>query len=159
MDEVTNAGTWSEVVSFITAIRLSAKNYYVSCPKCKRKVGDEENTACVHCGHFYEQPKNRYVMTMNVSDYTDSIWVTAYDESGEAMMGISAGEFSRLSEEQVQEHVKKMRYRYRKLKLVTKNEEFQGNVRKKTSIIKVTEVDFAEETKLLLEKVRQMVGK
>lgn len=40
MDEVSNAGTWSEVVCFIIAIRLSAKNYYVSCPKCKRKVGE-----------------------------------------------------------------------------------------------------------------------
>lgn len=36
-------------------------------------------------------------MNMNVSDYTDSIWVTAYDEGGEAMMGISADEYSRLT--------------------------------------------------------------
>lgn len=80
---------------------------------------------------------------MNISDYTDSIWVTAYDEGGEAMMGISADEYSRMNEEQVQEHMKKVRYRHRKLKLVTKNEEFQGNVRKKTSIIKVMDVNYA----------------
>lgn len=59
----------------------------------------------------------------------------------------------------MQELVRRVRYRHKKLKLVTKNEEFQGNVRKKTSIIKVSEVNYAEETKLLLEKVRHMVGK
>lgn len=159
MDEVTPAGTWSEVVCFITAIRISGKNYYTGCPKCKKKVGETENSTCVNCGQFYEQPKNRYVMNMNVSDYTDSIWVTAYDEGGEGMMGISADEYSRFNEEQVQEHVRRVRYHHKKLKLVTKNEEFQGNVRKKTSIIKVSEVNYAEEAKLLLEKVRHMMAK
>lgn len=90
MDEVAQAGTWSEVVCFLTAIRISAKNYYLSCPNCRKKVGEAENANCVHCGRFFEHPKSRYVMNMNVSDYSDSVWVTAYDECGEAMMGIPA---------------------------------------------------------------------
>lgn len=53
MDEVSPSGTWSEVICFITAIRHSGKNYYIGCPKCKRKAAEVEGTTCPHCNHTY----------------------------------------------------------------------------------------------------------
>jgi hypothetical protein len=43
--------------------------------------------------------------------------------------------------------------------MVTKNEDFNGTTRKKTTIIKVVDLNFAEETKILLEKVAHLVAK
>jgi hypothetical protein len=40
MDVVNDTGTWSEVICFITAIRSSTKNYYIGCPKCRKKVAE-----------------------------------------------------------------------------------------------------------------------
>mgnify|MGYP000117886820 CR=1 FL=1 len=39
------------------------------------------------------------------------------------------------------------------MKLVTKNEEYNNEVRKKTSIIKLMELNYAEESKSLLNKL------
>jgi hypothetical protein len=33
---------------------------------------------------------------MNVSDYFDSIWITAYDEAAEILMGMTAQQFAEL---------------------------------------------------------------
>jgi hypothetical protein len=62
-----------------------------------------------------------------------------------------------MKEEEIQEHIKKIRYRHRKVRMVTKNEEFNGAVRKKTTVIRVIDINFAEETKNLLEKVASLV--
>lgn len=83
--------------------------------------------------------------------------MNAYDEAGEALLGMPANKFAELKEEEIQELLKKVRYKHKKLRLVTKNEEFNGTVRKKTTIIKVIELNYAEETKAILERVRQYV--
>ena len=43
MDEGNSNGTWSEVVCFVSNFKISGKNYYISCPKCKKKVIETEN--------------------------------------------------------------------------------------------------------------------
>jgi hypothetical protein len=45
-----------------------------------------------------------------------------------------------------------------KLKLVTKDEEFNNEVRKKTSIINVMELSYAEEAKSLVTKLEYLLG-
>lgn len=40
MDEVNSNGAWSEVVCSLAAIKTTAKNYYLACPSCKKKVVD-----------------------------------------------------------------------------------------------------------------------
>jgi ribosomal protein L29 len=74
----------------------------------------------------------------------DSVWATAYDEPAEAIMGISATEFASLKEEELQELIKKLRYKEFKLRLVTKNEEYNNETRKKTGIIKVLNLNYGE---------------
>jgi hypothetical protein len=78
------------VVCFITAIRHTGKNFYIGCPKCKKKVAEVEGATCVHCGTVYSQAQFRYVLSLSLADYLDSIWVNAYDEVGEALMGMPA---------------------------------------------------------------------
>jgi replication factor A1 len=138
-------------------MRQSAKNYYIGCPKCKKKVAEVDAAVCVHCSTPYDEAQFRYVLSLNLADYTDSLWVNAYDEAGEALLGISARVMAGMKEEEIQEQIKKIRYRHRKVRMVTKNEEFNGAVRKKTTVIRVIDINFAEETKNLLEKVASLV--
>jgi hypothetical protein len=58
-------------------------------------------------------------------DMYESIWVTFYDETAEQVTGMSATEFARLNEEGLQELLRKIRYKEIKLKMLTKNEEYQ----------------------------------
>jgi len=43
----------------------------------------------------------------------------------------------------MQEHIKKIRYKHKKVRMVTKNDEFNGAIRKKTTIIKAIDFNFA----------------
>jgi hypothetical protein len=45
------------------------------------------------------------------------------------------------------------------MRFVTKSEEYNGAPRKNTKVIKVMDLNYAEETKLLLEKVRHLIAK
>lgn len=40
MDEIGSSGVWSEVICYINSMRYASKNFYVSCPHCKKKVID-----------------------------------------------------------------------------------------------------------------------
>jgi replication factor A1 len=41
----------------------------------------------------------RYILQMNVMDYTSSFWVTAFNEVAEQLLGISANDLMRFKEE------------------------------------------------------------
>ena len=57
-------------------------------------------------------------------DMYESVWTTLYDETAEQLTGMSATEFARLNEEGLQDLLRKVRYKEIKLKMLTKNEEF-----------------------------------
>jgi hypothetical protein len=49
-----------------------------------------------------------------------------------------------MAENELNEHFRLIKYKFRKLRMITKNEEFNGVTRKKTSIIKVLDLNYAE---------------
>ena len=53
-----------------------------------------------------------------------------------------ACEYARLKEDEVQELIRSIRYKEYKLKLVTKSEEYNSQVYKKTSIIKIMDLNY-----------------
>ena len=76
-------------------------------------------------------------------DMYESVWATLYDETAEQLTGMSATEFARLNEEGLQDLLRKVRYKEIKLKMLTKNEEFNKEMRKKTGAIKFLKLDYA----------------
>lgn len=79
---------WSEVICHFSGISSTSKNYYLSCPNCKKKVDEEEKANCPKCNAFYNEGKYRYILNLNLIDYTDSLWATAYDEVAEIMLAL-----------------------------------------------------------------------
>jgi hypothetical protein len=81
------AKCWSEVRCLVGAIRTSGTLWYLSCPECRKKVAEEVKSQCPHCQKFYENGKYRYLLSMELADGTGSVWVTAYDETAETILG------------------------------------------------------------------------
>lgn len=99
-----------EKVCYLTQISLTSKNYYLSCPYCKRKVFDEENSSCPaeKCQKSYSRAKYRYLLNVSLSDEVETIWATAYDEAAETILTshidghiLTADEFVQIPEEDV----------------------------------------------------------
>lgn len=63
---------------------------YEACnnPKCKRQA--ESDQRCIHCGHNNATVQRRFILPIELSDCTGSIWATAFDEfSNEIFKGLT----------------------------------------------------------------------
>jgi replication factor A1 len=51
------------------------------------------------CEQKWDAPDHRYIMTINVSDYTGQMWLTCFNDTGTTIMGMSANELKKMEEE------------------------------------------------------------
>ena len=93
-----------------------------------------------------------------MTDGYDSVWLNCYDEIAEHLLEISADEFAGMNKDEVTEHIRKVRYKEVKLKLVSKNDEYKGEVRRKTTAIKILDLDYAEESKKAIARIQKKLG-
>jgi len=75
----TDHTLYSTLNAYVSLISFKGKWSYESCPKCK-KGGAESNTNCTHCSAFIEESVSRFILPIEIADYTGSIWTTAFDE-------------------------------------------------------------------------------
>lgn len=80
---------------------MKADNFwYTACPlmigdrKCNKKVNNNGDGMwhCDRCDQSFPQCDYRYLLQLQIHDFTGATWVTAFQESGEDIMGISAKE-------------------------------------------------------------------
>lgn len=76
---------------------------YPACqtPDCNKKViesGDE--WVCDKCNKAMDKPMYRYILSLNVGDATGSVWLTAFNEAAELIMGMSADDLTEIQTNQ-----------------------------------------------------------
>ena len=86
-----------EIVAFINYIRhdLDTPLWYESCPDptCKRKVRKvSPGFHCDRCNRDLPECTYRYCASLKLCDYTEGIWVSAFDDTFNQLIGISANE-------------------------------------------------------------------
>jgi replication factor A1 len=76
---------------------------YPACPgqNCNNKkvtpLGDG-TYQCEKCNIAHEKPNHRYILSLNVADFTNHQWLTCFDETARIVMGIDANELNELRE-------------------------------------------------------------
>lgn len=65
-----------------------------STPGCNKKVIEDNPGSwwCEKCQASFPEPQYRYVLSVNVADHTGTIWLSCFDEAGQAIVGMSANE-------------------------------------------------------------------
>jgi len=67
---------------------------YMACvgENCQKKVVDQNDGQyrCEKCAKSYDTFKWRFVMSANIADYTESSWVTCFQDSSELILGVTA---------------------------------------------------------------------
>lgn len=68
---------------------------------CNKKVveTDPGQWRCEKCDKTWDRPDYRYIMSVNVGDHTGQLWLSCFNETGLAIMGISANELMAAKEE------------------------------------------------------------
>ena len=68
---------------------------------CNKKVVEEDpgQWRCEKCNIVHPKPQYRYIISVNVSDHTGQLWLSCFDDTGRAIMGMSADQLMELREE------------------------------------------------------------
>jgi hypothetical protein len=85
-----NDAVWSDLRVYLNRIKDKPKKIYDGCPNCKKGV-QPEDTSCSGCNKNFDKPTSRYIVPIEISDYTGSIWTTAYDEFAVKMFKVAGG--------------------------------------------------------------------
>ncbi|XP_030454003.2 replication protein A 70 kDa DNA-binding subunit A [Syzygium oleosum] len=153
---------WITVSANIAYIKLD--NFcYTACPivigdrQCNKKVTNngDGKWRCDRCDRCVDECDYRYILQIQIQDHTGQAWVTAFQECGEEIMGVSAKELFSLrtehEDERFGEIVRKVFFTKFLFKLKVKEEIFSDEQRVKSTVVKADKVNFSSEARFLLD--------
>lgn len=138
---------------------------YPACPQkdCNKKVVDMNNGRyrCEKCNREYDSFKWRLMLQTCIADYTDSQWVTLFQDTGEALIGKTAEELASLRDnnpEQFQSVFDAPALKFYEFKLRCKTEMYNDRQSWKNTVVAVTPINLVEQNRRLLAEIKQMAG-
>ncbi|KAJ8610535.1 hypothetical protein MRB53_038527 [Persea americana] len=158
MSENTDYFTLKATVIFVKNDNIS----YPACatPNCNKKVTEIEpgQWRCEKCDKTFEKPIYRYVLSVNVSDWTGQIWLSCFDETGNMLMSASADELTELKENNdraFQDKVGDANCRTWIFRCRAKMDTFQDQQRVRYQVTSCHALDFKSESARLQEIIKQ----
>ncbi|KAI8787409.1 replication protein A 70 kDa DNA-binding subunit-like [Biomphalaria glabrata] len=136
---------------------------YQACPTadCNKKLVDQGNGhyRCEKCNREFPNYKWRMILNANVADHTDNQWITCFQESAEALLGIPAdelGEMREKDESQFDRVINEALFKNYLFKLRAKVETYNDESRLKTVCMAANPVNYIDYGNLLLERLSQL---
>ncbi|KAG5365426.1 Replication factor A protein 1 [Yarrowia sp. C11] len=108
IDVVTASYGQSEKPDYYTlqawVVHIRTNNFaYPACqtPDCNKKVIESgEEWLCEKCNKTMDKPLYRYILSINVGDATGSMWLTAFNEPAEVIVGLTADQLTEIQTSQ-----------------------------------------------------------
>ncbi|XVE99955.1 hypothetical protein REPUB_Repub03eG0244500 [Reevesia pubescens] len=156
---------WITVVATVAYIKLD--NFcYTACPimngdrQCNKKVTNNGDGKwwCDKCDRSVDECDYRYIIQFQIQDHTGITWVTAFQESGEDLMGVSAKDLYYLrhenqNDEKFMEIMRQVMFNKYIFKLKVKEETFSDEQRVKSTVVKVEKINFSSESRHLFDLI------
>ncbi|KAK1549849.1 hypothetical protein Q3G72_008928 [Acer saccharum] len=155
---------WVTVRAFISYIK-SDTFCYTACPlmtgdrQCNKKVTMSGNKwQCDRCNQEFDECDYRYLLSAQIQDPTGVTWVTAFQESGEEIMGCSAKELYMLKYESQDEArfgeiIRGRIFNQYLFKLKIKEEMYGDEQRVKITVMKAEQLNYSSESRYLLDLI------
>ncbi|OWZ44584.1 replication factor A1 [Cryptococcus neoformans c8] len=160
MSEKTDFFSTEATVAFIKKDPFS----YPACANpdncAKKVVEDGSGWWCEKCQRRWDEPIHRYILSMNVMDYTGQFWMTAFNETAEQIMGISANDLMKLKNEgndlDYDAHFAKATARTYVFQMMAKQDSFNDQVRVRYQCRKVAPPDYVADSAHLSQMISEM---
>lgn len=137
--------------------------YYEACPSesCNKKVSFEDNGnyRCERCNYTYDTCNYRYMTSLHVGDFTGQMWITIFDQTGLSLFGVEAKELKALGEENPEDlHnlVKGLVSKEFQFRVRSKQENYNGEVKLRSSCMEISPVDLSADAKRMLEIIEKV---
>jgi replication factor A1 len=105
-----DAPSYFSVKASVTYVRNTSMVAYPACstPNCSKKVIEENPNEwwCEKCQKKNPAPLYRYILSINVADHTGSIWLSAFDDAGQVIVGMPANDLIAIQEQDTQNDTK-----------------------------------------------------
>lgn len=152
-----------------TVIYVKSDNFcYTACPimsgerPCSKKVTNngDGKWRCEKCDQSVDECDYRYILQLQIQDHTGITWVTAFQECGEEIMGISAKDLHYLKHEQQDDEgfskvLRQVLFSRYVFKLKVKEETFSDEQRVKSTVVKSEKVNYSSQSRLLLDMMEK----
>ncbi|XP_057420814.1 replication protein A 70 kDa DNA-binding subunit A-like [Lotus japonicus] len=138
---------------------------YTACPlmigdrQCNKKVTRSGNRwQCDRCNQEFDECDYRYLLQAQILDHTGITWVTAFQETGEEIMGYPAKELYMLKYEQQDDEkfagiIKSRLFNQFVFRLKIKEELYGDEQRVKVTVMKAGEVSYSSESGYMLDLI------
>ncbi|KAF7813590.1 replication protein A 70 kDa DNA-binding subunit A [Senna tora] len=154
---------WITVRATISFIKTDSF-CYTACPlmigdrQCSKKVTRLGSTKwqCDRCNQEFEECDYRYLLQAQILDHTGITWVTAFQESGEEILGCSAKELYLLKEqddEKFGDIIRSRLFNQFMFRLKVKEELYGDEQRVKITVVKTEKVNYSSESRYLLDLI------
>ncbi|WCJ42761.1 Replication protein A 70 kDa DNA-binding subunit A [Euphorbia peplus] len=136
---------------------------YTACPlmigdrQCNKKVTRSGNSRwqCDRCDREFDECDYRYLLQVQIQDHTGITWVTAFQESGEEIIGCSAKELYLMNEvpddNRFTALIRSRLFQQYLFRLKIKEETYGDEQRVKMTVVKADMVDYSTQSRYLLD--------
>ncbi|XP_016467709.1 replication protein A 70 kDa DNA-binding subunit B-like [Nicotiana tabacum] len=150
------------IKAYISFIKPDQTMWYRACKMCNKKVTDAFGSGywCEGCQKNDAECSLRYIMALKVSDASGEAWLSAFNEQAEKILGCSADELDKLKSEEgetaYQMKLKEATWVPHLFRVSVAPQEYNSEKRQRITVRAVAPVDYAAESKYLLEEMSKM---
>lgn len=146
-----------------TVTQTGKAQIYMACPDgCKKKLIEMNNGfyKCDKCNKDVMQGDHRMILNFCISDSTNSVWVTAFHEEAEKLIGKNAKDLADMkdqNEEEFEETIGSLNFKTFQFRLRTKMDNFKEETRTRCNLISVAPINLIDYAKKLLKEINEMI--
>ncbi|KAM0979929.1 hypothetical protein ACFX13_015979 [Malus domestica] len=151
------------VKAFISSIRPDQAMWYRACKTCNKKVTEAIGSGywCEGCQKNDEECSLRYISVARVTDVSGETYLSLFNDEAERVIGCSADELDKLKsqdgdENEFQQKLKEATWVPHLFRVSVTLNEYNNEKRKRITARAVAPVDFAAESRFLLEEISKM---
>ncbi|XP_076284159.1 replication protein A 70 [Lasioglossum baleicum] len=138
---------------------------YKACPSdsCKKKLIDQANDMyrCEKCDKEYPNYRYRLLASVNLADWSENQWASAFSEDAEKILGATAQELGELQENDNEAYLEKFgdaTFKSFIFKIRAKVEVFSDEHRLKATCINISPMDYKVYNNYLITQIKELAG-
>ncbi|KAK2466831.1 hypothetical protein APHAL10511_001089 [Amanita phalloides] len=155
MNDKTDSFTARATIMHIKADSL----WYPGCPtpNCSKKVMEiNGNWRCEKCDQSFPKPEYRYIMSLAAADWSGQAWLQGFNDVGVAIFGMSADELVQIKDNDMAKFntiLHRANCQTYNFVCRAKQDNYNDQIRIRYGISRILQLDYKEETKVLIESL------
>ncbi|KAJ0776976.1 putative replication factor A protein [Helianthus annuus] len=153
---------WYSIRACMSMIRSDQAMYYQACKTCYKKVTEDVGSGywCQACQKNDSDCSLRYILSAKFSDASGGAWLSVFSDEAEKLIGCSATELHNLKSQddgsEYETQLKKATWVPYLFRVMVAQKEYNNEKKQRITVKSIAHVDFAAESKFLLEEISTM---